>query len=227
MEDTGLNVSTAQKMGQQFCTYCGSKLTPGTKFCTNCGAPVKEEAGEAAYAAEPEPQGVNSFAGEENSAGETEEQSPFSPYLQNGAETPEQDTDSPDTQTSGYSHTSQNYGQQFNTGAYAGGGQTNFNDKGSGKITLHLAAILCYLFSFVGWIAAYFLGDRSNHFLRFHLNQALVLLLANAVLRLILPEDIRIFGEMFIFVLWCFGVFHAFRHEEKGVPILGKITLIR
>ena len=28
-------------MGQQFCTACGSKLTPGTKFCENCGAPVE------------------------------------------------------------------------------------------------------------------------------------------------------------------------------------------
>ena len=268
MEGSEYSGSAGPKMGQQFCTYCGNKLTPGTRFCTNCGAPVES-------AAEPEPvvQGQEgSSAGiPGGDAFQSGEPSPFSPYLQNGAEKPGQGAgdqlstgayadDEEPLNTGAYVDNGEplntgayvdngeplntgayaDNGQQYNTGAYSngsqsystgshspGGSKTDFNDKGTAKLSLHMAGIVCYLFSFVGWLVAYFLGDRTKHYLRFHLNQALVLMLANMLLRWILPTEMEIYGEIFVFVLWCFGVYHAFRNEEKGVPLLGRITLIR
>lgn len=88
----------------------------------------------------------------------------------------------------------------------------------------------------IGLILAFIFGDRENA--RFHLNQALVLVLAE----LILGVAERIIGWLplvgwlvglvtailgiVLFVLWIMGFASAIQGTEKPVPILGDIKLL-
>lgn len=88
----------------------------------------------------------------------------------------------------------------------------------------------------LGFILAFLLGDRENA--RFHLNQSLVLVVADIILGLLqrvagwiplLGILVRIllgcvtFG---VFLIWLSAIISAIRGEEKPMPILGGIRLI-
>ena len=57
------------------------------------------------------------------------------------------------------------------------------------KISIRTASMLCYWFSFIGWLICYYFSDNRNPYLKFHLNQALVLWLCG--LLGMLPQSIR------------------------------------
>lgn len=82
-------------------------------------------------------------------------------------------------------------------------------------------SIVGYL-TLIGLIVALCAGDKEGA--KFHLNQALVIFLF-ALLGII--PCIGWIWEVFIFVCWIMGLIAAINQEEKPVPLIGGITLIK
>lgn len=88
----------------------------------------------------------------------------------------------------------------------------------------------------LGLILAFVFGDREGS--RFHLNQALVLVLASLIMDVIrrLIGWLPLVGWMArlvigalgigLFVLWLIGLLSALGGTEKKVPVLGEIQLL-
>lgn len=91
--------------------------------------------------------------------------------------------------------------------------------------------IIAYI-TLIGWLIAYFAGTREES--KFHLNQALVLTVANLII-MVLSNILSgwIFGICFavlnilMFVLWVIGLIAAIQGQEKPVPVLGEIQLLK
>lgn len=81
--------------------------------------------------------------------------------------------------------------------------------------------IVAYL-TWIGLIIAVCAGDKDGA--KFHVNQALVILLFS--LLSIIPCIGWIWG-VFMFVCWIMGLIAAINQEEKEVPLIGKIRLIK
>lgn len=88
--------------------------------------------------------------------------------------------------------------------------------------------IVSYL-TIAGWFVAYFAGDRDGA--KFHLNQGLVVHLTFIVLAII--GRIPIIG-WFVWILrivafFCgvLGVVYAFQDQDKEIPLLGIIKLLK
>ncbi len=89
--------------------------------------------------------------------------------------------------------------------------------------------IVAYL-TLIGWIIAYLAGDKEGA--KFHLNQALVIELVSFIggfLRYIPLIGGLLVAVVSIFVLVCFilGIVSACKDEEKEVPLLGSIKLLK
>ena len=89
--------------------------------------------------------------------------------------------------------------------------------------------IISYL-SIVGWLIAYSTGDKEGA--RFHLNQSLILnagwLLVSILSRF--PRPIRYISwiaEMVLAILWIIGFIAAIKNEERKVPLLGEIQILK
>ena len=89
-----------------------------------------------------------------------------------------------------------------------------------------LTGILCY-FSILLWIIAYVAGDKEGA--KFHLNQGLVLnlvgLVASAVAAAIPVLGALISVVMLVFLIM--GVVAAAKDEEKPLPIIGGINILK
>ena len=92
--------------------------------------------------------------------------------------------------------------------------------------------IVAYI-TLVGWLLAYVVGDRYNS--RFHLNQALVLFLANVVWGIVakILAFIPILGwialgvgYLVLFVFWVMGLVSAIQGEEKPLPLIGEMHIL-
>ena len=81
--------------------------------------------------------------------------------------------------------------------------------------------IIAYI-SVIGLIIALVAGDREGA--RFHINQALVILLFAF---LVLVPYIGRFWAVFIMVCWVMGIVSAAQEEEKPVPLIGGIQIIK
>lgn len=88
--------------------------------------------------------------------------------------------------------------------------------------------------TFIGWIVAYLAGDKEGA--KFHLNQSLVLwigylimMIASKILIFIpILGAIAVFGAyIFLFVMWIMGLIAAINQEEKELPIIGTIKLLK
>lgn len=91
-----------------------------------------------------------------------------------------------------------------------------------------VTGIIAYL-TIVGWLIAFLVGDRNGA--KFHLNQALVLALAEIVAGIIggIPFIGWIVGGIlgiFLFVCWILGIVGAITGKNKPVPILGGIKIL-
>ena len=86
-----------------------------------------------------------------------------------------------------------------------------------------VTGIVAYI-TIIGWAIAYAIGDREGA--KFHLNQALVLALAELLLGVItaIVPLLSILG-LVLFVLWVIGLVAAIQEQEKRVPLLGDIQL--
>ena len=82
-------------------------------------------------------------------------------------------------------------------------------------------SIVAYI-TWIGLIIALVLGDREGA--KFHLNQALVIMLAS--LLWIMP-CIGLLWGIFCFVCAVMGCVSAINGEEKEVPLLGQIKLLK
>lgn len=99
-----------------------------------------------------------------------------------------------------------------------------------------LTSIFSYL-SIVLWLIAYLAGDKENA--KFHLNQGLVLNLASIIIGVVcgilslIPYVGWIFtiisslGSLAIFVFAILGIVSAAKEEEKPLPIIGSIQILK
>lgn len=76
--------------------------------------------------------------------------------------------------------------------------------------------------TWIGLIVALCAGDKEGA--KFHLNQALVIFIF-ALLGVV--PCIGWIWEIFILVCWIMGLIAAINQEEKRVPLIGNITLIK
>ena len=76
--------------------------------------------------------------------------------------------------------------------------------------------------SWVGLIIAFCAGDKEGA--KFHLNQALVIMLFS--LASIIPF-IGWIWSFFMVVCWFMGLIAAINQEEKRVPLIGNITILK
>lgn len=88
--------------------------------------------------------------------------------------------------------------------------------------------------TFIGWIVAYCAGDKERA--KFYLNQSLVIwlgVLCVWVASMILAF-IPILGwlaiwaaNIYLFVMWIMGLINAINQEEKELPIIGTIKILK
>nr|QGT51292.1 hypothetical protein Firmicute1046_3680 [uncultured Firmicutes bacterium] len=81
--------------------------------------------------------------------------------------------------------------------------------------------IVAYI-TWIGLIIAFCAGDKEGA--KFHLNQALVVFLFS--LLSIIPCVGWLWG-IFMVVCWIMGLVYACKEEEKEVPLIGKIRIIK
>lgn len=81
--------------------------------------------------------------------------------------------------------------------------------------------IVAYL-TWIGLIIAIFAGDKEGA--KFHVNQALVIMLFS--LLSVIPCIGWIWG-IFMLVCWIMGLIAAINQEEKEVPLIGKIKILK
>ena len=89
--------------------------------------------------------------------------------------------------------------------------------------------IVAYI-TLIGLIIALVAGDRENS--KFHINQALVIWLAEIVFGIVavipyVGSIIAAIGSILCFVCWILGLVGAIQGTEKPVPLLGKIKLLK
>lgn len=84
-----------------------------------------------------------------------------------------------------------------------------------------VTGIVAYL-SWIGLIIAFCAGDKEGA--KFHINQALVIFLFS--LLSCIPLIGWIWG-IFMVVCWVMGLIYAIQEEEKEVPVIGKIRIIK
>ena len=82
-------------------------------------------------------------------------------------------------------------------------------------------SIVAYL-TLIGLIVALCAGDKEGA--KFHINQALVIMLF--ALLSVIPCIGWIWG-IFMIVCWVMGLIAAINQEEKEVPLIGKIRLLK
>ena len=96
-----------------------------------------------------------------------------------------------------------------------------------------VTGIVAY-FTLIGWLVAYLAGDKNGA--KFHLNQALVLAIAEIVLGVAgsILGIIPIIGwlistvlSILLFICWVLGLVGAIKGEEKPVPVVGTIKILK
>ncbi len=90
-------------------------------------------------------------------------------------------------------------------------------------------SIVAYL-TWIGTVIAFVAGDKEGA--KFHLNQALVVIIAQIVCSFVMVIPVigwivGIIGSIFVFVCWIIGLIAAINQEEKEVPLLGKIKILK
>lgn len=94
--------------------------------------------------------------------------------------------------------------------------------------------IVSYI-TIIGWIIAFLAGDKEGA--KFHLNQSLVLELASLINNYVLAKILGIIPivgplvsvviSLALFVCWILGFVAAIKEEEKEIPILGQIKILK
>lgn len=88
--------------------------------------------------------------------------------------------------------------------------------------------IISYI-TIIGWIIAYCAGDKEGA--KFHLNQSLVLWISNIILGVLgyvpIIRYVVWIGSIFLIVCWVLGLINACKEEEKELPLIGRIQILK
>lgn len=96
-----------------------------------------------------------------------------------------------------------------------------------------ITGIVAYI-GIIGWLIAFLAGDKKGA--KFHLNQALVIAIAEIILSVAggILAIIPIIGGIItsvlgivLFVFWLLGLISAIKDEEKALPIIGGIKILK
>lgn len=92
-----------------------------------------------------------------------------------------------------------------------------------------ITGIVAYI-TMIGWIVAFLAGDKEGA--KFHLNQALLVWLLNLVNMIIgwipvIGYWVSLVISIFVFVCWIIGLIHACKEEEKELPLIGQIKILK
>ena len=88
--------------------------------------------------------------------------------------------------------------------------------------------------TFIGWIVAYLAGDKEGA--KFHLNQSLVIWLGYIIVAVasVVLAFIPVIGWLaswaayiYLLVMWIMGLIAAINQEEKELPLIGQIKLLK
>lgn len=95
-------------------------------------------------------------------------------------------------------------------------------------MTKKATGIVAYI-SIIGWIIAFLAGDKEGA--KFHLNQALVINLALIILNVLqvvpVVKYIAAICYLVVFIFWIIGLVYACQENEKEVPLLGSIKILK
>lgn len=91
-----------------------------------------------------------------------------------------------------------------------------------------ITGIIAYI-GWIGWLIAYLAGDKEGA--KFHLNQAGVLALASVLVSVLawIPIIRWLTGILSLVVgVFCIvGIIYAAQDQEKALPLIGGITLLK
>lgn len=91
-----------------------------------------------------------------------------------------------------------------------------------------VTGIVAYI-SIIGWLIAFLAGDKEGA--KFHLNQALIvdggMLICSALTRIPFIGIVFWLVNIFLLVCWVIGLVAAIKEEEKEIPLLGAIKIIK
>lgn len=89
--------------------------------------------------------------------------------------------------------------------------------------------IIAYI-TWIGWIVAFFAGDKEGA--KFHLNQALVVWLGYLVAIVVgyipfVGGILALVLDIFLLVCFVMGLVAACKEEEKELPLIGQIKILK
>ncbi|MDE5748914.1 MAG: hypothetical protein K2I21_15230 [Acetatifactor sp.] len=91
-----------------------------------------------------------------------------------------------------------------------------------------VTGIVAYI-SIIGWLIAFLAGDKEGA--KFHLNQALIvdlgMLICTMLTRIPLVGLIFWLINIFLFVCWLIGLIAAIKEEDKEIPLIGAIKILK
>ena len=237
--------------GLKFCTNCGAPIVPVSQAPDlNEAAAAMENAAQQS-AAQTAAQAADPFEQVIQEAPKAPDYNPFEPHSshQNNADVippvvpaaPQQDTynqqntyNQQDTFNQQSDAGSQNAYSQQNTytqqNAYTYDTDADYVQDAS-KMKTKTALIIAYLLGPIGWLIAWFTGDRNDPLLRFHMNQLLVLQILNIILRLFDDADalamVVVLISIFLIVCWVIGFIGAIKGQKKAMPLLSELKIIK
>ena len=97
----------------------------------------------------------------------------------------------------------------------------NGSSRSSSGMNAQTTSILAYI-TWIGFIIAVCAGDKEGA--KFHINQALVI---NLFAFLGFIPFLGWIWEIFVFVCWIMGLVYAIDQNEKEVPLIGKIHILK
>lgn len=91
-----------------------------------------------------------------------------------------------------------------------------------------VTGIVAYLW-LIGWLIAFLAGDKEGA--KFHLNQALVLVIGQVICNVLavipIVNVVACIVSLVLFVFQIMGIVYACKEEEKELPLIGKIHLLK
>lgn len=94
--------------------------------------------------------------------------------------------------------------------------------------------ILSYI-TLIGWLIAFLAGDREGA--KFHLNQSLVLLIVALINKYVLTKVLGLIPfvggllsyiiGIYIIICWILGLVYAIKEQEKELPLIGAIKILK
>lgn len=81
--------------------------------------------------------------------------------------------------------------------------------------------------TWIGFILSFIIGAKDDEFVKFHQNQALVILIGQTASALLVFIYVGYLTNVVFFVLWVMGLVNAINNEMKPLPVISEIKLIK